>query len=414
MKHLLKIISSLTVLSTSVLAVSCTNKSEQNNKDQLPNNKDNTENKDKKEEKDQPQADQPSDHPKEEPKIEISEEEKQEVIDALQKVFKEQEDAFGSFHTHQEVLDQLKVYLNDNKIKHLDHLKLTNEKEKNTNLKVDTEHKKLNKINLSFFDKNIIFSPKKVLENEVQDKYIDKKLIQVGYKLDNSITRINLKQINKNTTQVPRHLPLKINSFNESFKNLESSKIDNLDKWNTRNIKYMTETFSETSSFNQDLNSWDVSGVIDMTNMFAGAKKFNQSLNSWNTANVKSMSGMFWEAESFNGNISNWNVMNVDDMSVMFSGAKNFNQDISRWDTSKVGSMKGMFSDAKSFNQDISRWDTSKVGTMEQMFENAKSFNQNLKRWNVEKVTHAENFRRGTENNFLEENQPNFGPNTAK
>ncbi|WP_416371509.1 hypothetical protein [Mycoplasma mycoides] len=49
------------MLSTSVLAVSCTNKSEQNNhnKDQLPNNKDNTKNKDKKEEKDQPQADQP-------------------------------------------------------------------------------------------------------------------------------------------------------------------------------------------------------------------------------------------------------------------------------------------------------------------------------------------------------------------
>ncbi|UZK64471.1 DUF285 domain-containing protein [Mycoplasma mycoides subsp. capri] len=412
MKHLLKIISSLTVLSTSVLAVSCTNKSEQNkhNKDQLPNNED------KKEEKDQPQADQPSDQPKEEPKIQISEKEKQEVIDALQKVFKEQEDAFGSFHTHQEVLDQLKVYLNDNKIKHLDHLKLTNENEKNTNLKVDTNNKKINNISLSFFDKKIIFTPNTVLENKVQTKYKNdrKEIIQIGYKLQPTIKTVKLANVGKNVIKVPTHLPLKINSLDESFKDIESAKIDNLDKWNTKNIKFLTKTFENAKNFDQSLVSWDVSNVIDMTEAFAGATKFNQNLNSWDVSKVNIMKGVFWDAENFNGDISKWNTKNVEDMDVMFSGAKKFNQDLSSWDVSRVLSMKGMFSSTNAFNSNISKWNTSNVATMEQMFQEAKGFNQDLSGWNVEKVTHAENFKKDGNKDFVEKKFPKFKPGISK
>lgn len=47
-----------------------------------------------------------------------------------------------------------------------------------------------------------------------------------------------------------------------------------------KNIKFLTETFSETTNFNQDISKWDVSNVIDMTQMFAGAKKFSQNLNT--------------------------------------------------------------------------------------------------------------------------------------
>lgn len=411
MKHLLKIISSLTVLSTSILAVSCTNKSEQNNKDQLPNNKDNTEHKDKKEEKDQPQADQP----KEEPKIQISEEEKQEVINALQKVFKEQEDAFGSFHTHQEVLDQLKVYLNDNKVKHLEHLKLTNQNEKNTLLKVDS-NRSLNKVKISYFDKETIFIPKTVLDNKVQAKYNENKneLIQIGYALDNFIKSVELTTVNKNTIKVPIHLPLKINSLDESFKDLESEKINNLDKWDTKNIKFLTKTFDGAKNFNQNLNFWNVSSVIDMSEAFAGASKFDQSLNSWDVSKVKTMKGMFWDAESFNGDISKWKTKSLEDMEVMFSGAKKFNQDLSNWDVSKVESLKGTFSKTDYFNSNISNWNTSQVASMEQTFENAKAFKQNLSKWNVKKVTHAEKFVKGIESNMTNENLPKFESSTAK
>ncbi|QVK05042.1 BspA family leucine-rich repeat surface protein [Mycoplasma mycoides] len=411
MKHLLKIISSLTVLSTSVLAVSCTNKSEQNNKDQLPNNKDNIENKDKKEDKDQPQADQP----KEEPKIQISEEEKQEVLNALQKVFKDQEDAFGSFHTHQEVLDQLKVYLNDNKIKHLDHLKLTNQNERNTNLKVDTEHKKINNISLSFSDRKIIFTPNTVLKDKVEAKYnSNNELIQIGYEWQNFLKNIRLTRIKKNTIKAPIHLPLKINSFDESFKDLETNKVDNIDKWDTKNIKFLTKTFDNAQNFNQNLNSWNVSSVIDMSEAFAGASKFDQNLNSWDVSKVKTMKGMFWDAESFNGDISKWKTKSLEDMEVMFSGAKKFNQDLSSWDVSKVESLKGTFSKTELFNSNISNWDTSQVASMQQTFENAKSFKQNLSKWNVKKVTHAENFVKGIESNMPSDNLPKFESSTAK
>ncbi|WFQ92415.1 BspA family leucine-rich repeat surface protein [Mycoplasma feriruminatoris] len=400
MKHLLKIISSLTILSTGVLAVSCTRR--------IDNNKVNKENRDNKDDKNKDPENMVQDAPEVLPKIEITEEEKKAAIDTLKKVFKQQEDAFGSFHTYQDVVDQLKVYLGDYNVKHLEYLKLTNGSEKDTQLKVDGGNQKANKIDVTYFDKSIVFTPNKVLENEVEDRYSGKKLVQIGYKLDKSLGKIQLKKIKKDTVQVPKNLPLKINSLDETFKNVESPSIENLDKWDTKNIKYMTETFSETVYFNQNLNSWNVSNVIDMTQMFAGAKKFNQNLNLWDTSKVKEMAGLFWEAEEFNGNISNWNVKNVEDMSSMFSGAKNFNQDLNNWNTSNVLSMEGMFSYTDVFNGKISNWDTSKVATMKQMFEGAKAFNQSLESWNVSNVGRAEDFRKGAEKNIIDQYLPKF------
>ncbi|CEA12186.1 BspA family leucine-rich repeat surface protein [Mycoplasma capricolum] len=81
--------------------------------------------------------------------------------------------------------------------------------------------------------------------------------------------------VQKNTKKVPKHLPLKINSLDETFKGLKSEKIENLEKWDTKNIKFLTKTFADTDNFNQSINSWNVSNVIDMTKAFAGAKKFN-------------------------------------------------------------------------------------------------------------------------------------------
>ncbi|WP_434324727.1 BspA family leucine-rich repeat surface protein [Mycoplasma capricolum] len=412
MKHLLKIISSLTILSTGILSVSCTNKNIKNKEDNISNNKE--DNKDQTKPENSPQDQPQANEPKEE--INISEEEKQEVITALQKVFKEQEDAFGSFHTYQDVVDQLKVYLEDNGFKYLEYLKLTNQEQKLINLKVDKEHKKLNEISINYFDKKIIFTPNTVLENKVQDKYNsnNNELIQIGYELQRTVNNIKLTNVKDTTIKVPKHLPLKINSLDETFKDLKSEKIDNLEKWNTKNIKFLTKTFEEAKNFNQSINSWDVSNVIDMTEMFAGASKFNQNLNSWDTSKVQSMKGMFWDAESFNGNITNWNVKTVDDMQNMFSGAKNFNIDLDKWDTSNVESMEGMFSRTDAFNGKISNWNTSKVISMKQMFQESKSFKQDLSLWDVSKVTHAEMFRKGSEKNIIDDYLPKFPESIRK
>ncbi|WP_369024736.1 BspA family leucine-rich repeat surface protein [Mycoplasma capricolum] len=397
MKHLLKIISSLTILSTGILSVSCTNKNIKSKEDNKESNNSSKHNNswtnssiDKIEEI-------------------VSEDIKNKAIAALEKVFKDQEEAFGTFHTHQEVLDQIKVYLKDSNIYHLNYLKLTNENENNTKLQVDNNSSGVNKLNISYFDKTITFIPKTVLKDEVKEKYdSNDELIQVGYKLDSNIKNIKMTTVQKNTKKVPKHLPLKINSLDETFKGLKSEKIENLEKWDTKNIKFLTKTFADTDNFNQSINSWDVSNVIDMTEAFAGAKKFNINLNSWDTSKVREMKGLFWEAENFNGDISKWKTASVEDMSVMFSGAKKFNQDISKWDTSRVLTMEGMFTDAELFNINISKWNTSSVSSMKQMFENAKSFRQNLNSWNAKKVTHAKDFIKGIENNISNDYLPQF------
>ncbi|WFQ94942.1 BspA family leucine-rich repeat surface protein [Mycoplasma feriruminatoris] len=430
MKHLLKIISSLTIISTGVLAVSCTRRIDNNkvsNKDKNNNNESKKDKENKSMNKNDNSEIMPQDDPRysesnedpsaSHPKVEIyvSEEEKQEVINALKKVFKEQEEAFGSFHTYGEVLDQIKVYLNDNKIKHLDHLRLTNKDDKNKKLVVDNNGN-LNKVKISFFDKEAIFTPKKVLQDEVIDKYDSTKsqLIQIGYKYQELLKNVKIKQIHKKTKKVPFHLPLKITSLDNAFRGSEAIHIENLDKWKTTNVRYLTETFSEAINFDQDINDWDVSNVFDMTQMFAGAKKFNKSLNSWNTANTKTMYGMFWDAENFNGDISKWSVKKVEDMSSMFSGATNFNQDLSKWDTSNVESMEGMFSNTKSFNSDISGWNVSSVTSMKQMFQDSKGFRHSLSSWKPIKVTIANDFRKGSETNIPDQNLPKFSEKVLK
>ncbi|WFQ93285.1 BspA family leucine-rich repeat surface protein [Mycoplasma feriruminatoris] len=416
MKHLLKIISSLTILSTGVLAVSCTrkvdNKDIKNNisrdnkdKNKEPKTNDNKENKrdkhinDINNEENNSKGDSeklPQDDPQSIPEILITDQEKNDAISALQKVFKEQEESFGSFHSYKDVLDQLKVYLEDVKIKHLNNLTLSNVNEENNKLKIDNKGT-LNNIKIKYFDKEVVFTPKTVLDNEVSEKYSEaNELIRIGYKFEKNLNNIKMKNVKDNIKKVPKHLPLKINSLEETFKKIKSEKIENLDKWNTKNIRNLKGTFSETDNFNQDISKWDVSNVVDMTEAFSVAKKFNVDLNLWNTTSVKEMRGVFWDAYSFNGNISKWDTRNVEDMSVMFSGAKNFDQDLSGWNTSKVVTMEGMFSDAEVFNKNISGWDTSKVATMSRMFQDAKKFNQNLKSWNVSKVTHAEGFKKGS------------------
>ncbi|KEZ18218.1 BspA family leucine-rich repeat surface protein [Mycoplasma capricolum] len=403
MKHLLKIISSLTILSTGILSVSCTNK--QTN----PNKNINEQNSSSRNRRSIPDAS--------EIKLEtvVSEDIKNKGIAALKKVFKDQEEAFGSFHTYQDVVDQLKVYLKDMGIYHLDYLKLTNENTKQNTLEVDS-NKSLNNINISYFDRVETFTPKTVLKDEVKEKYDSSKnqLLQIGYKLDNALKSIKMNTVDKKTKKVPLHLPLKINSLDNAFRNLESERIDNLDKWKITNVKYLTETFSDTTTFNQDISNWDVSNVIDMTKMFAGAKKFNQNLNSWNTRNVKTMHGMFWDAENFNGSVFKWNVKKVEDMQSMFSGAFNFNQDLNEWDTSKVENMEGMFSNTKLFNGDITKWNISNVTSMRQMFQGSKGFKRSLSSWKPIKVTHAKDFRKDAESNIPKENLPRFSEEILK
>ena len=115
------------------------------------------------------------------------------------------------------------------------------------------------------------------------------------------------------------------------------------------------------TKINENLNRWDTSSVIYMTSMFYQATSFNQPIGNWDTSSVTNMAYMFTYATSFNQPIGNWDTSSVIIMSYMFRHAESFNQDIGNWDTSSVKNMRLMFCDAKSFNQDISGWDVEKV-----------------------------------------------------
>ena len=68
----------------------------------------------------------------------------------------------------------------------------------------------------------------------------------------------------------------------------------------------------QQTDFNEDISRWNTSNVKDMTEAFLN-ESFNQDISNWDT-NVKNMRAMFNGADSFDKNLSNWIVCNVTDV----------------------------------------------------------------------------------------------------
>ncbi|CBV67323.1 Prolipoprotein [Mycoplasma leachii 99/014/6] len=390
MKNILKFLSVITLIpTTSLLVISCTTQTKETKKTKKPNT-----------EVKKPKNPTPTFSPN------------KQTIDKIKNILEQQSEAFGSFHTFQDVVDQIKVYAQNQGIKDLDKLELLDKKLANKTLTLGNNK---NNLKLKYFDIEIPFALKNVLENEVKTKYSStdsNEIIQLGYKKHGDYIQLNIE--NKTITKVPVTLPLKINSFYKAFKDLKSETITNLDKWDTSNVKILTNAFERAVNFNTDISEWNTSNVTEMTNAFYDAKKFNQNIGKWNTSKVTDMSAMFDGAESFNQDLNNWNVKNVQNMAQMFWGAIKFNGKISDWDVSNVASTNNMFADAESFNQDISKWDTSNVNSMDGMFARAKSFTWSLKKWNVKKVVKAQGFRKENKNNLGDDKIPSFEDEVKK
>jgi hypothetical protein len=211
--------------------------------------------------------------------------------------------------------------------------------------------------------------------------------------------------------------------------------------------------------FNQDISKWDTSNVKDMSNMFTQNRVFNQDINTsvqtrkdangndekyiaWDTKNVTTMAQMFMYT-NFNGEVSNLNTSNLEYCNEMFvtnkfnkqlgekqvqlkdSAGNDFGNPYTAWDTSNVKDMSQMFRDANSFNNGVDNstegvnnvgnplilnlasctslyrmfygahkfnspiyyWNTSNITSFYQMFLGAASFNQEIRTWDVSKVT---------------------------
>ncbi|CBW53880.1 BspA family leucine-rich repeat surface protein [Mycoplasma mycoides] len=397
MKKLLTFLSSFCLITTSsLLVISCKNtinaskKEDHKENEHMPS--------------DQPQEDKTKKE-KPKPKRLATEEEKKK----LETIFKEQENAFGTFHTYKDVVDQLLVYANE---KGLKDITLVDGLNPNEHLKEDKEGKSQNVVKLKLYGSDVTFKPKKVLKDEVETIYSEdkKKIKQIGYKTNViiketynnetrknekiTLTNIKINKIKDSVTEVPKHLPLKIDSLTEAFQQSKAKIIKNLENWNTKNIKNMISVFDSAKEFNQDISSWNTSNVVNMSGMFKDAIKFNQPLNKWSVENVVEMEDMFAGASSFNQDLNKWKTHSLKNIKQMFWEATSFNGDISTWDVSKVTTLYNSFADATSFNRDISKWDVSNITNMEGTFGRAKAFDQNLNSWNVEKVTTNRNFNK--------------------
>ncbi len=185
-----------------------------------------------------------------------------------------------------------------------------------------------------------------------ETKYNGNEATSIGYDKEGKIEKFM-----PSTNKVPQHLPKFISSLSEAFEKSEQETIENLDKWDTSNIKYFIGVFRDATKFNHDISGWNTDSAVSMEYMFTGANNFNQNISNWNTSNVTEMSGMFWDAENFNQNLNFWNVKNVKSMDNMFSGAIKFNSDLDKWEPKSIKSVYGMFANSK-FNKSLKSWES--------------------------------------------------------
>ncbi|MCE6090549.1 BspA family leucine-rich repeat surface protein [Mycoplasmopsis agalactiae] len=245
-------------------------------------------------------------------------------VELLKKIIEEQKDAFGSFHTQKEFVDQINVYAKD---KNINGLTLQNKEDENKSLNEDTDGGKNNKIKLQlgsqkfetqlgivlkdavltkyYFDdgtenpeikSNILDSKRGIEKNWTPVNNTGKSVVitQLGYFKDRGT--IKLTGSPHNTTKVPSELPLKVDSLYLSFYNLKSSKVDNLDNWDTSNIKNAEQAFYYAQNFNQDLSKWKVKNINNMKQMFSNAKSYSHSLDGWNIKSGVNTDKMFENA----------------------------------------------------------------------------------------------------------------------
>ena len=179
-------------------------------------------------------------------------------------------------------------------------------------------------------------------------------------------------------TSVPTYIPNTVQDMSHMFRDAIIFNDNNINGWNTQNIKDMNTMFSSASKFNQNIGAWNTSSVTDMNRMFAGCSNFNQDIGGWNTSKVTKMVSMFASCSNFNQDIGGWNTSKVTDMSWMFYKSYVFNQDIVRWDTSKVTSMQAMFRSCSNFNQpSIGNFKLDAITSIKHMILDNTGFNYN-------------------------------------
>ncbi|UUM25226.1 BspA family leucine-rich repeat surface protein [Mycoplasmopsis agalactiae] len=227
-------------------------------------------------------------------------------VQTVKDIVKVHEDAFGSFHTQGEFLDQIALYANEQGVSDLS---LANNGDANKKLTVDTDGNGKNNIKLKLRSQNFEVKLGKVLQDAVITKYyfedkkeniltnysetiktadrswriilkekMGKKIVvtQLGYHKDHNY--ISLSLIPYHTVKVPANLPIKINSLLASFQNLESKTIENLEKWDITNVVTLEQAFLNAKNFEQDLSKWTPKENANVNGTFKLVKGITNNL----------------------------------------------------------------------------------------------------------------------------------------
>ncbi|UOC57310.1 variable surface lipoprotein [Mycoplasmopsis bovis] len=180
---------------------------------------------------------------------EKQEQEDKNNIEKVKKIIEEQKDAFGSFHTRKDFLDQINVFAKEEGIKNLElahgnkdtTFEVGNNKpENNVKLRLGIHEFEVqlgkvlkDRVATKYYIENnkgnIITVPDGKFSN-LQDNEQNVIITQIGYSLkskeySNNEKVIEIDNMPKNTKEVPKHLPLKISSLKFAFKDFKFEKV---------------------------------------------------------------------------------------------------------------------------------------------------------------------------------------------
>lgn len=231
----------------------------------------------------------------------------------------------------------------------------------------------------------IVLPIEQIIDTECEAEYNHDNTVceVIGFSKNNvpEFGNIRAEHMPKHIRKVPDFLPEQIDSIEGIFRDGKVAEIENLNKWDTRNLMNISSAFRDNDSFNTDISKWDTSNVKYFDDVFNGATSFNKPLDStfvslerrsftaWNVSEARGFRRMFLNAKNFNQDLNNWQIGGSRghhvDMISMFEGAEKFNGKVSDWDVRSVINFKRMFYNATNFLRSISKWDMSAVNNSE-------------------------------------------------
>lgn len=204
----------------------------------------------------------------------------------------------------------------------------------------------------------------------------------------NSVTTINFDSIDTSNVTSMEYLL-------HGFRNVKT--VTGLDKFDTKNVKDISEAFSDCGVETLDFSNWKINNLTRLGWTFYKSTNLKTivGLDNWNVSNATSINRLFEDCsslESISG-IENWNTSKVTSMEYCFRGCSSLKEipDIGNWNVSNVTNMNGMFGACSTIKTlpNLNKWNTSKVTDLTYTFASCLSLSSvnGIEAWNTENVT---------------------------